>query len=92
MVGLWRAGKHVDPGTKVINTCRHLEAAKQAPFGKVNPGHSEESNPEYQGAGNQALGGKTERSGPEGRNMIALFKDLKGCHPEEGQDLFSVIP
>ena len=25
-------------------------------------------------------------------DMIALFKYLKGCHREEGQDLFSVIP
>ena len=25
-------------------------------------------------------------------DMIALFKYLKGCHTEEGQDLFSVIP
>ena len=24
--------------------------------------------------------------------MIALFKYLKGCHTEEGQDLFSIIP
>ena len=26
------------------------------------------------------------------REMTALFKDLKGSHPEEGQDLFSIIP
>ena len=25
-------------------------------------------------------------------DMIALFKYLKGCHTEEGQDLFSIIP
>ena len=25
-------------------------------------------------------------------DMIALFKYLKGCHTEEGQDLFSTIP
>ena len=25
-------------------------------------------------------------------DMIALFKDLKGCHTEEGQDLFSILP
>ena len=25
-------------------------------------------------------------------DMIALFKDLKGCHAEEGQDLFSILP
>ena len=25
-------------------------------------------------------------------NIIALFKHLKGCHTEEGQDLFSIIP
>ena len=25
-------------------------------------------------------------------DMLALFKYLKGCHTEEGQDLFSVIP
>ena len=25
-------------------------------------------------------------------DMIALFKYLKGCHPEEGQDLFLIIP
>ena len=24
--------------------------------------------------------------------MIGLFKYLKGCHTEEGQDLFSIIP
>ena len=24
--------------------------------------------------------------------MIALFKYLKGCHTEEGQDLFSILP
>ena len=24
--------------------------------------------------------------------VIALFKYLKGCHKEEGQDLFSIIP
>ena len=24
--------------------------------------------------------------------MITLFKYLKGCHTEEGQDLFSIIP
>ena len=24
--------------------------------------------------------------------MRALFKDLKGCHTEEGQDLFLIIP
>ena len=24
--------------------------------------------------------------------MIALFKDLKGCHTEGGQDLFSILP
>ena len=24
-------------------------------------------------------------------DMIALFKYLKGCHTEEGQDLFSII-
>ena len=26
------------------------------------------------------------------RNMMALFKYLKGCHIEEGQDLFSILP
>ena len=25
-------------------------------------------------------------------DMIALFKYLKGCHTEEGQDLFSILP
>ena len=25
-------------------------------------------------------------------DMIALFKYLKGCHTEEGQDLFSIPP
>ena len=25
-------------------------------------------------------------------DTIALFKHLKGCHPEEGQDLFSILP
>ena len=25
-------------------------------------------------------------------DMIALFKDLKGCHTEKGQDLFSILP
>ena len=25
-------------------------------------------------------------------DVIALFKDLKGCPREEGQDLFSIIP
>ena len=25
-------------------------------------------------------------------DTIALFKYLKGCHTEEGQDLFSIIP
>ena len=25
-------------------------------------------------------------------DMIALFKDLKGCHTEEGQGLFSILP
>ena len=25
-------------------------------------------------------------------DMIALFKYLKGCHTEEGQDLFSIFP
>ena len=25
-------------------------------------------------------------------DMIALFKYLKGCHREEGQDLFSILP
>ena len=25
-------------------------------------------------------------------DMIALFKYLKGCHKEEGQDMFSIIP
>ena len=25
-------------------------------------------------------------------DMIALFKYLKGCRTEEGQDLFSIIP
>ena len=25
-------------------------------------------------------------------DMIALFKYLKGCHTEEGQDLFSIHP
>ena len=25
-------------------------------------------------------------------DVIALFKYLKGCHTEEGQDLFSIIP
>ena len=25
-------------------------------------------------------------------DMIALFKDLKGCHTEEGQDLFLILP
>ena len=24
--------------------------------------------------------------------IIALFKYLKGCHTEEGQDLFSILP
>ena len=24
--------------------------------------------------------------------MIALFKYLRGCHTEEGQDLFSILP
>ena len=24
--------------------------------------------------------------------MIALFKYLKGCHTEKGQDLFSILP
>ena len=26
------------------------------------------------------------------RDLTALFKYLKGCHSEEGQDLFSVTP
>ena len=26
------------------------------------------------------------------RDVIALFKYLKGCHTEEGQDLFSILP
>ena len=26
------------------------------------------------------------------RGMIAVFQDLKGCHSEEGIDLFSVAP
>ena len=25
-------------------------------------------------------------------DLIALFKYLKGCHTEEGQDLFSILP
>ena len=25
-------------------------------------------------------------------DMIALFKYLKGCHTEEGHDLFSILP
>ena len=25
-------------------------------------------------------------------DMIALFKYLKGCHTEKGQDLFSILP
>ena len=25
-------------------------------------------------------------------DMITLFKYLKGCHTEEGQDLFSILP
>ena len=25
-------------------------------------------------------------------DMIALFKYLEGCHTEEGQDLFSILP
>ena len=25
-------------------------------------------------------------------DRTALFKDLKGCHTEEGQDLFSTLP
>ena len=25
-------------------------------------------------------------------DMIALFKYLKGCHTEEGRDLFSILP
>ena len=25
-------------------------------------------------------------------DIIALFKYLKGCHPEESQDLFSILP
>ena len=25
-------------------------------------------------------------------DMIALFKYMKGCHTEEGQDLFSILP
>ena len=25
-------------------------------------------------------------------DMIALFKSLKGCYTEEGQDLFSILP
>ena len=25
-------------------------------------------------------------------DTLALFKDLKGCHTEEGQDLFSILP
>ena len=25
-------------------------------------------------------------------DMRALFKDMKGCHTEEGQDLFSILP
>ena len=25
-------------------------------------------------------------------DMISLFKYLKGCHTEEGQDLFSIVP
>ena len=25
-------------------------------------------------------------------DMIALFQYLKGCHTEEGQDLFSILP
>ena len=25
-------------------------------------------------------------------DMIALFKYLRGCHTEEGQDLFSILP
>ena len=25
-------------------------------------------------------------------DMIALFKDLKGRHTEEGRDLFSILP
>ena len=32
-----------------------------------------------------------EKRRPRG-DMIALFKYFKGCHTEEGRDLFSILP
>ena len=59
----------------------------------------EEGNEDDRGSGNKALWGESERTGHvslEKRrlwgDMIALFKYLKGCHTEEGQDFFSILP